>query len=137
MNDDFISSSMDTGMRMPPEEGGTEGGTMGGVGGGGEGGKLPSVGSMRWARNLSRSALQVTGREAIGPLPSRNEAILPRSRARQRRARSDRESFAKSNCVSHYTCDTRFRDFRPPCARGHIGSAARSYIHVQNKGRWA
>ena len=42
MNDDFISSSMDTGMRVPPDEGGAPGG--GGVGGGGV---APSMVSMR------------------------------------------------------------------------------------------
>src|SRR5450631_1928511 len=42
MNDDFISSSMDTGMRVPPDEGGAPGG--GGVGGGGD---APSMVSMR------------------------------------------------------------------------------------------
>ena len=42
MNDDFISSSIDTGMRIPPGEAGDPGG--GGVGGGG---KVPSMVSMR------------------------------------------------------------------------------------------
>src|ERR1035441_9575460 len=42
MNDDFISSSIDTGMRVPPDEGGAPGG--GGVGGGGD---APSMVSMR------------------------------------------------------------------------------------------
>src|ERR1017187_6033762 len=113
MNDDFISSSMDTGMRMPPEEGGTAGGTEGGVGGGGDGGKLPSVGSMRWARNLSRSALQVTGREASALFPSRIEVVLRSIFPNQRRPRQRRKCFATTNCVCPYTCDTRFRDFHP------------------------
>ena len=48
---------METGMRIPPEVGGTEGG----VGGGGDGGKLPSVGSMRWARNYQGARFKSRG----------------------------------------------------------------------------
>jgi hypothetical protein len=222
MNDDFISSSMDTGMRIPPADGG-DGGITGGVGGIGGGGELPSVGSMRWARNLSRSRLQVTGRDsnptiyegpkmegrrhtqnivAVAgairafrpPRPAQRREVAVRAsledpclrrdatarsprpgvsrregqgeghvrfdcranslrerrpyhrkvcltflpdRLGPRTPREMRKRFAIIKCVSRYTCDTRFRDSHRSCARGQVGSADCSYIHVQNQGQQA
>src|ERR1019366_5479775 len=53
MNDDFISSSMDTGMSVPPDEGGAPGG--GAVGGGGD---APSMVSMRGPETYQGHALK-------------------------------------------------------------------------------
>jgi hypothetical protein len=124
MNDDFISSSMETGMRVPGDVGPAGGG---GVVGGGE---LPSVVSMRWPRNLSRRAGQVTACEIFDGEsrdPSDSEPAIERVQ----------ESLENNFCVLRYTRDTRFRDPPTDLARGHTWSAEATYISVQKQAQIA
>ncbi len=96
MNDDFISSSIETGMRVPGEPGAPGGGT-GGVGGGGE---EPSMVSMRWPQNLSRRRRQVTARERAGrpatEPESRSRSSHPQLEAPTKQASTERPSWMKT-----------------------------------------
>jgi len=110
MNDDFISSSIETGMRIPGDDADPEGGT-GGVGGGGE---EPSIVSMRWPRNLSRTRGQVTACERMrgsACFSAAFENFVFDACALSRRREPRRRVFSMNNCVCDYSCDTDFREF--------------------------
>jgi hypothetical protein len=73
----------------------------------------------------------------LGKIPRELKPIFTRIHLDPRAPCETRKRFYLTKCVSHYTCDTRFRVFLRCCARGHVGSADCSYIHVQNQGQQA
>ena len=120
MNEDFISSSMDTGMRSPAEDCGPDGGGGGAVGGG----VWPSMVSMRWARNLSRSGVQVTTRALTDGHSTRLRFAHATENAHER-------IYCFSHGVLHYICDRNSRLSSLGCKNGHPKSAESAYISVQ------